>query len=425
MIGVSVARGQQSKTVEQTLHHAFLKLNGSTPQDCPSIAVGICHRLVSLLDSNPEDLSAHLSQSPLLPLLQETLETYQPQQLSESVNDFATALFRAALSGKRIAWISDVTDALATISATENRPFEAAPNGIRKLMLSGVPCALISGDSLQNVATKFLVPAGIVRVEENHISPLFHNGTLVLAGDSGSSAMLFRAEGPHEFTLIPGIPSAYMQPIIDYLVELTREYSLIETYYSKYRAESPPGTYEVVGLRDSDNLAIKFYPFGDGISSNLRDVLALDCRDQNLRELLASKIRSFISDNGYQNVHAEPAGKSTIDIGVATKGDALRILLEQKIIDADFIVYFGDSISNAGNDLPAAKIADLALQIGHPPKEAPKVVAEIDTTVLRAGGDPIRGSLSAYFSIICSAVKLSNFFAEQSLFKPLETKMLE
>ncbi len=323
--------------------------------------------------------------------------------LSESIEDFAHLVYEAVSLGRPLILASDVTDCLAHITSDRCTPYPGVREGLQELLALEVPIFLISGDSKTNILERFLLPCGLASSSGTPES-IAGIQNLTFLTQSGVEITTVQNGAFTTGTHLTGIEASFATELKLFLEsEITERFMLHKLFGSKYAAQGLPGYVELSGGAERNDISLTYFPYGHELTSASRAELAQNTEDHGIRIAIAERINEFIVERGHPEVVAVIAGKTSIDIGTAHKGTAISKLRNSTLPHNAFVIYFGDTISNGGNDLSAAITSDLAVQVGRPTGEDVSFTSLVTAPLLRVSSSPLTGGLIPYFNIIRDA----------------------
>ncbi len=276
-------------------------------------------------------------------------------------------LLKRVISGRQPVLASDLKDTLAVFDADGVEWFPDVLQAFKSALQSG-PYFLITGDSLPNLQSRFLLPAGILEQKEGHFEshfPGIHNLHVITRTGLDRVSFDFAAGRLNRLPLVQGISQTHMDEILDILRRAAERYQCREVYRSfAHEAGCPPGYVDVRGQEfPGDSISFAFFPAGVLRKGERAGFRKAHMGSEHFREMIAY-IRSELQRLKFENVLAQQGGISTIDLTTATKGTALAQLRRQLLGPHEYLVYLGDTITQRGNDGSMVGVAEITVQVG-------------------------------------------------------------
>jgi len=278
-----------------------------------------------------------------------------------------TLLLKRVIAGRQPVLASDLKDTIAVFDANGVEWFPETEEAFTQALRNG-PYFLITGDSLRNLESQFLLPARVVEHRDGHLQSSFpgiHNLHLITRTGLDRVIFDFSAGKLVRSPLVHGIGHRQVDDIREILEHTTRSYECAADF-AEFRSEPsrPPGYIDVRGEEfPGDSISFAYFPAGVLCKEERPRFRESRMGDERFRNMIAF-IRSELRKRNYENVLAQQGGISTIDLTTATKGTALAHLRRQVLGPHEFLVYLGDTITQRGNDGSVVGIAEITVQVG-------------------------------------------------------------
>ncbi len=302
-------------------------------------------------------------------------------------------LYQLVMNGRVPVASGDINETFLAFKHPEKEKtfYKGCASVIRETLQEG-PLYLITGDSMEEVKTKFL--PDMEKQENIHLAREEFARLHVLAL-SGQDRYHFQTQTKawEGINLFPGITENELVQVLELIDEIKKEYNLKETFQDFGEP--------LVELRPALKGVFVAFKAAGQVSPEKRRHFRKRYDPLLLR--IVQTLNPRLQARGLSHLESSKAGSTTIDIRTVNKGKALLKIKQEELAPNEYLVYVGDNLSKDAGDEKAMAAAAIGIHVGPLVEQTRALKEEVRMNgglLILSAYDASEGATAAYLRLV-------------------------